>query len=69
MEASKNMICNQSAATQDQECIVTKDGHQICGHEGISKLCKEMEWGFYLIFLGAILMAGSQVTFKWKCMY
>jgi len=62
-ETEKNLICNQGQSAQDNECVVTKDGHQICGHSDIRKLCGEIELGFYLTFMGAILMAGTMVLF------
>jgi len=62
-ETTKNLICNQSSSTQDDECVVSKDGHQICGSDAIQQLCREVELGFYLIFMGTILMAGTQILF------
>jgi len=62
-ETSKNLICNQGSSTQDDECVVSKDGHQICGSVDIRELCKEIELGFYMIFMGTILMAGTQILF------
>jgi len=62
-ETSKALICNASSSTQDDECVVSKDGHQICGSTDIRNLCKEIELGFYLIFMGTILMAGTQILF------
>jgi len=62
-ESSKSIICNQSSSTQDDECVVSKDGHQICGSVAIRELCKQIELGFYLIFMGTVLMAGTQILF------
>lgn len=72
-DAEKRMVCGQSITTQDSMCVVTKDGSQICGHVGIRRLCRQLELGsmflgqqlilsgFYLMFMGVVLMAGTQV--------
>jgi len=54
-------VCNQGAGTLDNECLVSKDGHQICGHFAIDELCFQIQVGFYLLFMGCILMAGTQL--------
>eukprot|EP01114_Cavostelium_apophysatum_P001914 TRINITY_DN1167_c0_g1_i1.p1 TRINITY_DN1167_c0_g1~~TRINITY_DN1167_c0_g1_i1.p1 ORF type:complete len:205 (-),score=5.65 TRINITY_DN1167_c0_g1_i1:48-662(-) len=59
--AMKEKICRTSKANQDKSCVVSKDGHQICGHAAIGALCLQIELGFYLLFMGAILMAGTQI--------
>eukprot|EP01119_Soliformovum_irregulare_P009220 TRINITY_DN2242_c0_g1_i3.p1 TRINITY_DN2242_c0_g1~~TRINITY_DN2242_c0_g1_i3.p1 ORF type:complete len:206 (+),score=37.05 TRINITY_DN2242_c0_g1_i3:631-1248(+) len=59
----KRAICNSSPTSQDFQCVVTKDGTQICGHVAIHALCQQIEIGFYFIFMGIILMAGVQVLF------
>ncbi len=60
-DAQKQQICSASSSTQDSECVVTKDGQQICGHDDIRELCKELTIGFYLIIMGSVLMAVAQV--------
>src|SRR5690554_2960814 len=64
-EANENIrsqgICTQREQSLNLQCAVSKDGNQICGSEGIRKLCKDIEYGFYCIFMGTILMAGLQV--------
>jgi len=62
-DPQKQTICDQNSSTQDIECVVTKDGGQICGHVQIRKLCREMDLGFYFIFLGCVLMVGTQILF------
>jgi hypothetical protein len=61
-ETRRQDVCSQSSTTQDNECVIAKDGHQICGHKDISNLCQELEVGFYLVLMGAVLMIVTQVT-------
>lgn len=63
-ELSKTNVCNHSDNQKDNECVVLKDGHQICGSQGIGNLCNEMIIGFYLSFMGTVIMAGIQVMKK-----
>ena len=60
-QSEKQLICNQGAGTQDSECVVAKDGHQICGSAGIRDLCRQITIGFYLLLMGLVLMVVSQV--------
>lgn len=60
-DTQKQQICNASSTTQDSECVVTKDGQQICGHDDIRELCQQLTIGFYLIIMGAVLMSVAQV--------
>jgi len=63
IEDSKRSICSAGSSKQDAECVITKDGSQICGHTDIRQLCEQVEIGFYVTFLGAVLIAGAQVLF------
>eukprot|EP01116_Phalansterium_solitarium_P016176 TRINITY_DN3700_c0_g1_i1.p1 TRINITY_DN3700_c0_g1~~TRINITY_DN3700_c0_g1_i1.p1 ORF type:complete len:267 (-),score=100.06 TRINITY_DN3700_c0_g1_i1:174-974(-) len=61
--AQNALVCHQSSAMQDDECVVAKDGHQICGSRAIRELCGNVELGFYLIIMGAGVMALTQLLF------
>jgi hypothetical protein len=67
-QTEKQMICSESSSTLDNECVVTKDGHQICGHKDIRDLCDQVALGFYLIVMGTVLMTVSQVchNYSWN---
>lgn len=60
-ELSKSNVCTHNSSQQDNECVVVKDGHQICGSVNIGILCKQMTIGFYLTFMGSLIMVGVQV--------
>jgi len=60
-QTESTIICAGNEAAQDNECVETKTGIQICGHTGISQMCYELDVGFYCVFMGCIVMAGTLI--------